>query len=134
MTSMTQRLSENLAKLGAQLDLFTVTLNRLEEVINGTAKTGGLKERIAIAEEDIKKNKESFLAINKNITDLRTEMLIEVGKISTAVHDSAKKKSEFSKDLWQSVIKVALATITAGVVGVAFWQLVLWLAAHAPVR
>lgn len=131
---MTQRLAEIIAKLGAQLEGFTSTLNRLEEVVNGTAKTGGLKERIAIAEGDIQKNKESFLAINRNISDLKMEMLIEIGKISTAVTDSAKQKSAFSKDLWQGVIKVALATITAGVVGVAFWQLVIWLAANAPVR
>jgi hypothetical protein len=133
MTSITERLSENVSKLGTQLDMFMVTLNKLDEIVNGTAKTGGLKERIAIAEDDIRRNKESFLTINKNISDLRTEMLIEIGKISSSVNTTAKEKSDFWKDLGRSVLKVGVATITAGVVGIVFWQLILWLAAHAPV-
>jgi hypothetical protein len=133
MTTATDRLAESVAKLAAQFDLFMVTLNRLDEIINGTSKSGGLKERIAIAEDDIKRNKESFLTINKNISDLRTEMLIEMGKISSAAGAASKDQSEFLKDLGRSAIKVTVATITAGVVGVAFWQLILWLAANAPV-
>jgi hypothetical protein len=133
MTTATDRLSESVAKLGAQFDLFMVTMNKLDEIINGTARTGGLKERIAIAEDDIRRNKESFLEINKNISNLRTEMLIEMGKISSASSAASKDQTDFSKDVWRSVIKVAVATITAGVVGVAFWQIILWLAANAPV-
>jgi hypothetical protein len=133
MTSMNERLLENVSKLGAQIDTLTVTLSKLDEIINGTAKTGGVKERIAIAEQDIQRNKESFLTINKNITELRTEMLIEIGRISGSVNATAKEKSDFWKDLGRSVLKVGVATITAGVVGIVFWQLILWLAAHAPV-
>jgi chromosome segregation ATPase len=134
MSAITDRLNENLAKLGAQLDLFTVTLVKLEETVNGTAKTGGLKERIAIAEGDIKKNKESFDKINQNISDLRNEMLIEVGKLSNSVSDSAKQKSQFTKELWQGAAKAVVAALAVGVTGILFWQLVLLLAANAPGR
>lgn len=123
MSAITDRLNENLAKLGAQLDLFTVTLNRLDEIINGTSKTGGLKERIAIAEEDIKRNKESFLTINKNITDLRTEMLIEIGKL-------APKKKGVN---WESVLQAVVTALAVGVTGIVFWKVIEWLAANAPV-
>ncbi len=134
MSAISDRMNENLAKLGAQLDLFTVTLNHLNEVINGTAKTGGLKERIAMAEGDIKKNKESFDTINKNITELRNEMLIEVGKIASSVNEGVKQKSAFSKDLWQGTLKAVVAALAVGVTGILFWQLIIWLAANAPVK
>jgi len=104
-----------------------MTLRKLDEIINGTAKTGGLKERIAIAEEEIKKNKESFHTINKNITDLRTEMLIEVGKIASSVKDSKPKGIN-----WNSVSQAVVTALVVGVTGIVFWQLVIWLAANSP--
>ena len=129
MTTISERVSESLAKLEGQLPMLTLTLNNLNEIINGTAKTGGLKERIAIAEGDIKKNKESFETINKNITDLRSEMLIEVGKLSQAVKDSKPKGIN-----WNSVMQAVVTALAVGVTGIAFWQLVIWLAAHSPVK
>jgi len=125
--TVTERLSENVAKLGVQLEMFSLTLRKLDEIINGTAKTGGLKERIAIAEEEIKKNKESFHTINKNITDLRTEMLIEVGKIASSVKDGKSKGINWN-GVWQAVI----TALAVGVTGIAFWQVVVWLAANSP--
>jgi hypothetical protein len=134
MTSATERLSENVAKIGVQLDLFKVTLEKLDEILNGTAKTGGLKERIAIAEDDIKRNKDSFLAINKNINELRTEMLIEVGKIAAVSNQKDKAKGDFGRELWQSSLKAIVGALAVGVTGIIFWQLIIWLAAHAPVK
>jgi hypothetical protein len=128
----TERLSEMVAKLSAELALFNVTIQKLEEIVNGTAKTGGLKERVAIAEEEIKRNKASFDKIGENITNLRNEMMLEIGKISSATSANAKQKGEFWRDIWQGMIKVAAGVVTAGVVGVVFWQLIIWLAAHAP--
>lgn len=129
MTTLTERVAENLARLEAQLALFSATLGKLDEIINGTAKTGGLKERIAVAEADIKKNKESFDTINKNITELRTEMLIEIGNVSKAVKDAKPKGID-----WDAVLQVVVASLAVGVTGIVFWQLVIWLAAHSPVR
>lgn len=128
MTSVAERLSESVNKLGAQLDIFSVTLSKLDEIINGTAKTGGLKERIAIAEEEIKRNKESFSVINKNITDLRTEMLIEIGQMSKTVTDSRPKGID-----WISVRQAVVTAIAVGVTVIIFWQIVAWLAANSPI-
>lgn len=129
MTTMSERIAENLAKLEAQLSNFSVTLGRLDEIINGTSKSGGLKERIAIAEEEIKRNKQSFDKIDENITTLRNEMLVEVGKISNAVKESKPKGVN-----WNSVLQAVVTAIAVGVTGIAFWQLIIWLAAHSPVK
>lgn len=128
MTSVAERLSESVAKLGAQLDLFSVTLTKMDEIINGTARTGGLKERIAIAEEEIKKNKESFKLINDNITQLRNEMLVEVGNISKSVKDSKPPGIN-----WSSVLQAVITAIAIGVTGIIFWQIIAWLAANSPI-
>jgi hypothetical protein len=133
MSTVNERLAESVAKLGGQLDLFIVALQKLEETVNGTAKSGGLKERIAVAEEEIKRNKASFEIINGNITQLRNEMLIEINKISTTASANAKQKGEFVRDLWQSAVKAVVILIVTGVSGILFWQIVIWLAAHAPV-
>jgi hypothetical protein len=119
MTTMAERIAEGLARPEAQLAMFSATLNKIDEIINGTSKSGGLKERIAIAEEEIK----------KNITELRTEMLIEVGKISKAVSDSKPKGIN-----WNAVMQAVVTAIAVGVTGIAFWQIVIWLAAHSPVE
>jgi len=129
MTTLSERVSESLAKLEAQLPMLTLTLNNLNEIINGTAKTGGLKERIAIAEQDIKKNKESFDKIDENITNLRNEMLIEVGKLANSIKESRPKGIS-----WNSVMQAVVTAIAVGVTGIAFWQIIIWLAAHSPVK
>jgi hypothetical protein len=129
MSTVAERLSEGVAKLGAQLDLFSVTLGKLDEVINGTSKSGGLKERIAIAEEEIKKNKESFKTINDNITQLRSEMLIEIGNIAKTV-----KESKSPGINWNSVLQAVVTAIAVGVTGIAFWQIIIWLAANSPIK
>ena len=133
MTTTTERLAENVAKLGAQLDLFLVTLQKLEETVNGTGKTGGLKERIAIAEEEIKRNKESFEKIGSSIMGLRNEMMIEIGKIASTATANAKQSGDFWREIWQGMIKAGAASITVGVVTIVFWQLILFLAANSPV-
>lgn len=132
MSTATERLTETVAKLGAQLDHYIVILEKLEEIVSGTAKTGGLKERIAIAEEEIKRNKESFEKINTNITNLRNEMLIEVGKIAASVNANAQQKASFWRDLGQSVVKAIAVLIATGTTGILFWKLVQLLAANAP--
>jgi hypothetical protein len=129
MSTMTERLAENIAKLGIQLDLFSVTLAKLDEIINGTAKTGGLKERIAIAEQDIQKNKESFRLINDNITQLRNEMIIEIGNVSKKVEEGKPKGIN-----WNAVGQAVVTAIAVGVTGIIFWQVILLLAAQAPVK
>jgi hypothetical protein len=134
MSTVNERLTESVTKLGVQLEVFIVTLQKLDEIVNGTAKTGGLKERIAVAEEDIKRNKASFEKIGDHITELRNEMMIEIGKISAAANANAKAKGDFWRDLGQTVVKAGVVVIVTGVVGVGFWQLVIWLAAHAPLR
>lgn len=128
------KLAENVASFGTKLDMFVANIAKLEEIVNGTAKTGGLKERLAIAENDVKLNKESFVKIDKNITDLRNEMLIEVGKIAKAVNDPAKAKGDFWTSVWQGAVKGSVAAIAVGVTGLIFWQVVIWLAANAPVK
>lgn len=129
MSTVAERLSENVAKLGAQLDMFSVTLAKVDEIINGTAKTGGLKERIAIAEEEIKKNKESFKLINDNITQLRNEMLVEIGNIAKDVKDSKPKGVN-----WNGVLQAVVISIAVGVTGIAFWQIIAWLALNSPIQ
>jgi t-SNARE complex subunit (syntaxin) len=129
MSTVADRLSQSLAKLEAQLPMLNLTLNNLNEIINGTAKTGGLKERIAIAEQDIKKNKESFDKIDENITNLRNEMLIEVGKLANSIKESRPKGIN-----WNSVMQAVVTAIAVGVTGIAFWQMIIWLAAHSPVK
>jgi hypothetical protein len=133
MTSVTERLAETTARLDAQVTTFIVILQKLEETVNGTGKTGGLKERIAIAEEEIKRNKESFEKIGSNITALRNEMLIEIGKIAATTNANAKQKGDFWRDIWQGMIKAGAASLAVAVVGIAFWQFVIWLAANAPI-
>jgi hypothetical protein len=128
MTTVTERISENLAKLGVQVEMFSVTVGKLDEIINGTAKTGGLKERIAIAEEEIKKNKQSFDTINKNISELRTEMLIEIGSIAKSVENSKPKGID-----WISVRQAVVTAIAVIVTGIIFWQIIAWLAANSPI-
>jgi hypothetical protein len=129
MSTVAERLSEGVAKLGAQLDLFSVTLGKIDEIINGTSKSGGLKERIAIAEEEIKKNKESFKTINDNITQLRNEMLIEIGNIAKDVKDGKPKGVN-----WNGVLQAVVTAIAVGVTGIAFWQIIIWLAANSPIK
>jgi hypothetical protein len=128
MTSVAERLSENVAKLGAQLDMFSVTLGKIDEIINGTSKSGGLKERIAIAEEEIKKNKESFKLINDNISQLRNEMLIEIGNIAKDVKDAKPKGIN-----WNSILQAVVTSIAVIVTGIIFWQIIAWLAANSPI-
>lgn len=128
------RLAENIAALSVKLDLFVASLQKLDEIVGGTAKTGGLKERLAIAEDNISRNKESFELIDEGIKTLRSEMLVEVGKIKSAVDGMEKAKVDFRTRLWQGAIQVGVATIVAGVVGVVFWQIIVWLAANAPVK
>jgi len=125
---MTERLSENAAKLGVQLELFSVTLNKIDEIINGTAKTGGLKERIAIAEEEIRKNKESFKTINDNITQLRNEMIVEIGNVNKSVKDSRPPGIN-----WPAVQQAIVTAIAIIVTGIIFWQIIAWLAANSPI-
>jgi predicted RNase H-like nuclease len=129
MTATGNRLLETVAKLEAQLSNISVVLTSLNEVINGTQKSGGLKERMAIVEEDVKRNKASFDKIDENIKSLRNEMLIEVGKISTAVNNSKPKGIN-----WNAVMQAVVTAIAVGVTGIAFWQFVVWLAAHSPVK
>lgn len=123
-----ERLSENVARLGVQLDMFSVTLGKLDEIINGTAKTGGLKERIAIAEEEIRKNKESFKTINENITQLRNEMIVEIGNVSKTVKENKPPGIN-----WNSVLQAVVTAIAIGVTGIIFWQIIAWLAANSPI-
>jgi hypothetical protein len=125
---MSERIAGTLAELKAQLPLFSVTLQKLDEIINGTSKSGGLKERIAIAEEEIKKNKESFKVINDNITQLRTEMIVEIGNISKTV-----KESKSPGINWNSVLQAVITAIAVGVTGIIFWQIIAWLAANSPI-
>jgi hypothetical protein len=134
MTTVNERLAEHVGTLSAQLAAFNLTLQKLEEIINGTAKSGGLKERIAVAEEEIKRNKESFAKIETGITTLRNEMLIEIGKIAATANAAARQKSDSWRDLGWSLLKAGLSVIVVGVVGIVFWQVIIWLAAHAPVR
>jgi len=128
MSSVAERLSESVAKLGAQLALFSVTLGKIDEIINGTSKSGGLKERIAIAEEEIKKNKESFKMIIDNITQLRNEMLVEIGNISKTVKDSKPPGIN-----WNSILQAIVTAIAVGVTGIIFWRIILVLAANSPI-
>jgi hypothetical protein len=128
MSTVTERLSEHVTKLGVQLDMFSVTLKKIDEIINGTQKSGGLKERIAIAEEDIKKNKESFNAINQNITQLRNEMIVEIGNVHKSVKDSRPPGIS-----WPAVQQAVVTAIAIGVTGIIFWQIVAWLAANSPI-
>jgi hypothetical protein len=128
MSTIAERLSENVAKLGVQLDHFSVTLGKIDEIINGTSKSGGLKERIAIAEEEIKKNKESFKVINDNITQLRNEMILEIGNMSKTVKESKPPGIN-----WHSVQQAVVTAIAVGVTGIIFWQIIAWLAANSPI-
>jgi hypothetical protein len=127
MASISERIAENLARLEAQLALFSVTLTKLDEIINGTAKSGGLKERIAVVEEDVRKNKESFKILNDNITQLRNEMLTEVGNIAKEV-----KASKPVGINWNSVLQAVVTALVVGVVGIIFWQLIQVLATNSP--
>jgi hypothetical protein len=117
-------LAEKISELSTKMDFFAEATRRNEEIIGGTAKTGGLKERLAIAEDNIRANKESFKVINENISTLRTEMLIEIGKL-------APKKRGVN---WELVLQAVVTAIAVGVTGTAFWQLIVWLAAHSPLK
>lgn len=127
MSEIAKRIAENLARLETQLGNFSVTLSKLDEIINGTSKSGGLKERIAIAEEEIKKNKESFRVINDNITQLRNEMLVEIGNLTKTVDNSKPKGVD-----WNSVLQAVVTAIAVGVTAIIFWQLIVLLAANSP--
>ena len=65
-----ERLLEAIATQGAKIDFIAEANVDTKEILLGTAKTGGLKERIAIAEEDIKRNKESYGNVMKAIGEL----------------------------------------------------------------
>jgi topoisomerase IA-like protein len=128
MSGIADRIAENLSKLETQLSFFSVTLSRVDEIINGTSKSGGLKERIAIAEEEIKKNKESFKKIDENITNLRNEIFVELGNLSKSLHESKPKGIN-----WNSVLQAVVTAIAVGVTGIIFWQIILLLAANSPI-
>lgn len=117
------RLGESIASFGVKLDLFVANIAKLEEIVNGTAKSGGLKERMAVVEDDVRRNKDSFKKIDENITTLRNEMLVEIGKL--------KKKPGVN---WESVLQAVVTAIAVGVTGIVFWRVVIWLAAQAPIR
>lgn len=127
MSTVAERLTQTISKLDAQLSLFSVTLSKLDEIINGTSKSGGLKERIAIAEEEIKKNKESFKLINDNIVQLRNEMITEIGNVNKSVKDSKPPGIN-----WTAVLQAIVTAIAVGVTGIIFWQIIAWLAANSP--
>ena len=129
MSGIADRISENLGRLESQLSFFSVTLGKIDEIINGTSKSGGLKERIAIAEEEIKKNKESFKKIDENITNLRNEMFAELGNIAKSVQDSKPKGIN-----WNSVLQAVITAIAVGVTGIIFWQIIMLLAANSPLK
>lgn len=129
MTALGDRILESVARLEAQLSNISVVMNSLNEIINGTQKTGGLKERMAIVEEDVKRNKESFDKIDDNIKNLRNEMFVEIGKIANAVKDSKPVGIN-----WNAVLQAVVTAIAVGVTGIAFWQIIVWLAAHSPVK
>ncbi len=129
MTPIGRQLLATVAKLEAQLSNISVVLTSLNEVINGTQKSGGLKERMAIVEEDVKRNKQSFDKIDENIKTLRNEMLVEIGKLANTVKDSKPKGVN-----WNLVLQAVVTAIVVGVTGIAFWQLIIWLAAHSPVK
>lgn len=122
-----ERISDNLARLEVQLGNFQVMLNKIDEIINGTSKTGGLKERMAIVEEDVKRNKESFLKIERNINELRAEMLQEIGQIAKDVKNSRPPGIN-----WGGVLDTVIKAIAVGVTGILFWQIIRVLAANAP--
>ena len=123
------RLAERISELSTKMDFFAESTRRNEEVIGGTAKTGGLKERIAIAEDNIERNKASFKAIETSIIELKREMLIEVGNVQRTVNEFTNKKKGVN---WESVWQVVVTSLAVGVAGIVFWQIVVWLAANAP--
>ena len=117
-------LAEKISELSTKMDFYAAGAQKTEEIIGGTAKTGGLKERLAIAEDNIKANKESFKLINENISNLRTEMLIEIGKL-------APKKKGVN---WESVLQALVTALAIGVGGIVFWQIIVFLAANSPLK
>lgn len=118
------RLAERVSELSTKMDFFVEATRRNEEIIGGTAKTGGLKERVAIAEDNIERNKASFKQINDSIVALRNEMLIEIGKL-------APQKKGIN---WEAVWQVVITSLVVSVVGIVFWQIIVWLAANSPLK
>lgn len=73
------RIAESLATLSAKIDFIAEANVDTREILLGTAKTGGLKERLAIAEEDIKRNKESWGSVNASIK-AQNDIVDSIGK------------------------------------------------------
>ena len=50
-------------------------VTQLDEVLEGTLRTRGLKDRLLLAENDIKLNKEAWEKVDKAIADLRNDIV-----------------------------------------------------------
>lgn len=120
-----QALIERVAEVANELGNIRALVSNLNDILNGTAKTGGLKERIALAEHEIELNKESFKRVSDNIDTLRKEMLIEIGNIA--------KNTQPKRLDWHSTAQVLVNTLVVGIVGIIFWKIIIpALASYAP--
>lgn len=70
------KLVEGQSILSTKLDFMVESQKRMDEILNGTHDHGGLKERMAIQEEETKKNKQSWDTVISRISIMETNLQI----------------------------------------------------------
>jgi archaellum component FlaC len=80
-------------ELQVRMERILAELNKLEEINEGTLRTRGMKERIVLAEEEIKRNKEAWEKVVKQLSEIESRM-------STTLREAfVELKTSFTNEL-----------------------------------
>ena len=113
----------DVVELGIHMGIILKAIERLDEQNEGTLRTRGMKERLAIAEDNIRLNKEAFEKVDKHIgevegrfsTTLREFFTEITKKIEAITTESQAQKTVLQK--WTPYLNV-LAWLVTGAGGI----------------
>lgn len=83
-----RNLLEDVITLGLQMSSILKAVERLDEANEGTLRTRGMKERLTIAEENIKANKEAWEKVDRHIDEVEKRFNITLQEAFTEVKNS----------------------------------------------
>ena len=99
-----------LVKMQQSQTAHAAILETLKENLDGTMRTKGLREKIAVAEQDIQSNKTAFIRMEQNFTEFRasmeanlTENFQEIRNMITAKTDSIIAETNANKTSIQKI-------------------------------
>jgi chromosome segregation ATPase len=114
-TEVTREVIELSIRMGEILK----AVERLEESNEGTLRTRGLKERIVLAEQDIKQNKDSFDKVDRHITEVETKFHTALREAFTETNNNFNKKFD-TLNLESQAQKTFIGKIQPWVNGIAW--------------